>query len=456
MKDMEQLLSSLEQPMIDTLRTLIKIPSVKGEAKPGAPFGVPAREALDTALKICETLGFKTENIDGYAGHADLGEGPVSDALAILGHLDVVPVGDGWTKEPFDATIEDGKIFGRGTSDDKGPVVAALYAMAAVKAAGIPLKRKVRLILGTDEESGWADIAYYREKCALPKIGFSPDADYPVINIEKGSMHVELTAAPAKAGLQVLEMNVGERMNVVPGLASALVAGDEALVQAINAYDFGFPVTAKPEKGNVRISTIGIPGHAAMPELGRNAIGQLLLALDAFGVQGALHTMAKKIGTTYWGEHLGIQMEDQISGKLTCNMGIIRVDEKRIYATLDLRCPILMHHEEAAKLIKMNLPGIDVAVTKSGAPHHVPKDSELVQALLAAYEEVTGDKGEAMAIGGGTYAKCLEEGVAFGSLFPGEKEMAHQADEYITIEDLKKNLRIFTHAIIKLAAKEEA
>lgn len=453
MRDMEEILKSLEQPMIDTLREWIKIPSVKGEPSEGAPFGKPARDALDKALSDCAALGFETFNADGYAGHADMGEGSVEDALAILGHLDVVPVGDGWTFDPFGAQISDGKIYGRGTADDKGPVVAALYAMAAVKQAGIPLKRRVRLILGTDEETGWMDIDHYKKVCPMPKQGFSPDADYPVINIEKGAMHFELRGKNDLSGLKVVSFQVGERFNVVPGLASALVEGDEKLVKTVNGYDFGFPVHAQLENGLVRLDTEGIPGHAAMPELGRNAIGQMLLVLKFLGVRGTLLTLADKIGMTYGGENLGIALSDAVSGPLTCVMGIIKVDKESVYATLDLRCPVLASQAEIIKLARMNLDGVDLAVTSQTAPHHVPADTELVRSLMSAFTEVTGIEGKPLAIGGGTYAKCLEEGVAFGALFPGEKEMAHQADEYISIENLKKNLRIFTHALLKLCAK---
>lgn len=453
MQDMEKIIASLEQPMLDTLCRWIRVPSVKGEPEDGAPFGRPAREALDLALKTCEELGFRTENVDGYAGHADLGEGDTKDALAILGHLDVVPVGDGWTKQPFSAEISDGKIFGRGTADDKGPVAAALYAMKAVQLSGVPLKRKVRLILGTDEESGWADIDYYKTKVEMPRQGFSPDADYPLINIEKGGLHVELHGENDRSGLEVLSFNVGERYNVIPGQAVAVVAGGQALADRINGTDFGFPVDAKVEDGAVRIHTEGVPGHAAMPEYGRNAIGQMLLVLKKLGVKGMLASLADKIGLTYDGEGLKIRMEDKVSGKLTCSMGIIRADREKVFATLDIRCPILADPDALVKMIARSLPDVRVVGLGGHDAHYVDADSELVQSLLSAYTEVTGQQGYAFAIGGGTYAKCLEEGVAFGALFPGEQEMAHQADEYISVDSLKKNLRIFTYAILKLAAK---
>ncbi len=454
-EEIEKTLLSLEEPMLETLKALVRIPSVKEEPAPGAPFGRPARQALDKALEICESLGFDCWQADGYAGHADLGEGSDRDALAILGHLDVVPVGDGWTLPPFEPTVRDGRMYGRGTSDDKGPVVAALYAMAAIRQLGIPLKRKVRLIMGTDEESGWEDIAHYQKVCEMPRQGFSPDADYPVINIEKGMLCLELTGKLAQTGLKVLSFSVGERHNVVPGIAEAVVEGDAALADRINGTDFGCPVTAAMTPQGVLIRTEGIPGHAAMPELGRNAIGQMLLVLKKLGAEGTIRTLADAIGMEYDGSSLGIRVSDEASGPLTLNIGIIRVEDGLVRATLDLRCPILTDLDALVKRAQGMLGGdIRVDVITKKEPHAVSEKSELVVQLLRAYEEVTGLTGRALAIGGGTYAKCLEEGVAFGALFPGEKEMAHQADEYISISDLKKNLRIFTYAILKLAAKE--
>ena len=452
----EQVLSELEQPMIDTLQTLVRIPSVKAEPQPGAPFGRPAREALDKALEICEGLGFDCANIDGYAGHADLGEGSTEDALAVLGHLDVVPIGDNWTCEPFGAEIRDGKMYGRGTSDDKGPVVAAMYAMAAIKRLGLPLRRKIRLILGTDEEGGWEDMRYYRKACGMPRSGFSPDADYPVINIEKGALHLEIEGRLSDEGLPVIRFDTGDRPNVVPGRAEALITGDQALADMINATDYGWPVTAEATDEGVILRTEGIPGHAAMPEGTCNAIGLMLRTLKALGVKGDLAVLADRIGTEYDGASLGIKMEDKVSGALTCNMGIIRASADGVHVTLDLRCPILADLQGIADQAARAVPGMKLTVSSRTEPHYVSADSELVRKLIKAYEDVTGEKGYAMAIGGGTYAKCLEEGVAFGALFPGEPELAHHADEFISLDSLRKNLRIFTYALIALACEEGA
>ncbi len=457
MDRIEKLLQEYREEMVETLQNWIRIPSIKGDAVPGAPFGKENRQCLDLAMADCQRMGFETEIFDGYVGHADLGEGFVRDALAILAHLDVVPVGDGWTVEPFGALRRDGKVYGRGASDDKGPAVAALYAMRAVKEAGIPLRRKVRLILGCDEECGSGDMKYYKEHTEMPRSGFSPDADYPVINIEKGGCLLRLVGKQGKDGLRVRSMQVGERANVVPGFASALVEGDVALVKKAEeaGVALGFPVSARMEENAVRIETIGVTGHAAFPSHGRNAIGQMLLVLKALGATGAIAELADAVGMTCYGENLGIAMEDQISGKLTCSLDIIRVEDDVVEGVMDIRYPVLLNLEEMVKLAQMRLKECQVIVESSRKPHHVSEHSELVQQLLEAYHEITGGEKKALAIGGGTYAQSMEEGVAFGALFPGETELAHQADEYISEESLYQNARIFARAIVRLAGKRK-
>ena len=453
MDKIEKILAGYREEMIETLQKWVAIPSVKGDPAPGAPFGTENRRVLDTAMEDCARMGFSTEIVDGYAGHADMGEGKAQDALAILAHLDVVPVGDGWTVGPFSGLRKDGKIYGRGTSDDKGPAVAALYAMRAVKEAGVPLCRKVRLILGCDEECGSSDMAYYKEHAVMPRSGFSPDADYPVINIEKGGCNLRFTGTQPKTGLQVLSMQVGERPNVVPGFASALVKGDEALIaKVIEAGEkLGYPYEAEMEAGNVRISTVGVTGHAAFPSHGRNAIGQMLLLFKELGVQGPLLELADAVGMTCYGEKLGIAMEDQMSGKLTCSLDIIKVQDGKVDALADIRYPVLLNLDQMVKTAVQRFRDVTVTVAFSRPPHVVSEHTELVQELLEAYHEVTGGEKKAIAIGGGTYAQSLEEGVAFGALFPGEAEMAHQADEYIPEESLYQNARIFARAILRLA-----
>lgn len=455
---MEKIIQSLKDDMIATLAKWIKIPSVEDSAAPGAPFGPEVRRSLDVALADAEAMGFSVRNFDGYAGDVRMGPEGVNP-LAILAHLDVVPVGEGWTMDPFGAEIRDGRMYGRGTSDDKGPAVAALYAMLAVKKAGIPLKREVRLILGCNEESGWGCMDHYKKVCDMPRSGFSPDAEFPVINTEKGILHISLHGDYCKTGLQVKEFNVGERPNVIPGNAAAIVYGDATVVEKANACatKLNMPVTAEVcGEGLVKLTSAGISGHAAFPEGGRNAIGQLLLVLREMGVEGALKTLADRVGMEYNGSSLDAACSDEISGALTCNLGIIRYDQVNgFYATLDIRYPMLANHTALeAGIIAALAPTIKVVVDSNKDPHHVSPHSPLVRCLLEAYSEVTGEAGKCVSIGGGTYARVLEEGVAFGSLFPGEEELAHQANEYISLDSLMKNIGIFVKAIEKLQDAE--
>ena len=455
-KSFDQLLESMRVPMVNTLREWIKIPSLKEEAAPNAPFGKTLRLMLDKTLADCKALGFEVYDADGFAGDAKMGPGPDEDALAILAHVDVVPAGDGWTRDPFGAQLEGDILYGRGTGDDKGPLAAALYAMYAIKEAGIPLKRKVTLIFGCDEESGMDDMKHYKKVATMPRSGFSPDGSYPVINLEKGMVGLYLRAPVNQEGLQILELAVGERQNVIPGAASALVAGNQSLISRVDAISarYGWPVTAKVEGEAVRIQATGINGHAAYPETARNAIGQLLITLRDLGATGPLAVLADAVGTQYYGEGLGIQVKDAASGPLTCNLGIIRIEKGQLFATLDIRYPLMAAGERIRDIVAAHLPGIEVEQMFFKLPHYVPESSELVQSLLAAYHEVTGLEKKTLSTGGGTYARMLKEGVAFGASFPGDPDLAHQADERISIDSLMQSMKIFAYAIIKLAGQE--
>ncbi len=456
MNDFDRILESMREPMVRTLQEWIRVPSLKQDEKPDAPFGEELKRMLDMALESCRALGFEARNYDGYAGDAWMGEGSDEDALAILAHVDVVPAGDGWTREPFGAQLEGDVLYGRGTSDDKGPLAAALYAMAAVKQAGIPLKRKVKLIIGCDEESGMEDIRYYKKVTTIPRTGFSPDASYPVINLEKGMCGLHLTAPTGSEGLRILSLNVGERPNVIPGAATALVEGGRDMVRQVGEISrkYGWPAEAREENGAVRVAVTGINGHAAYPEIARNAIGQLLIVLRELGARGPIAQLADAVGTQYYGENLGIQSQDKASGPLTCNMGILRIENGRLFATLDIRYPLLINGERLRDVIQAHLQGIDVKQVSFKQPHYVPESSDLVQGLLEAYHQVTGREKAALSTGGGTYARLLEEGVAFGASFPEDPDLAHQADERVSVSSLMQSMKIFAHAIIRLAGAE--
>ena len=450
-EQVSRLIDSYRDEFVSTLQAWIRVPSIKGEAAPGAPFGPEVRRMLDQAMETGRKLGFAPRDVDGYACDLVLEGGP--EEIGVLGHLDVVPVGDGWTRPPFEGVVEDDKIYGRGTNDDKGPALASLFAMRAIREAGIPLRKSIRLILGCDEESGWEDMAYYAAHAQMPEIGFSPDASFPLINTEKGMIHLALRAPAAETGLRVLKMATGERLNVIPGESRALVAGGKEVAERVAAYaaETGLPFTAEVTAEGVWITAEGIPGHSAYPEGRRNAIGMMLRLLRALGAEGAIATLAEAVGTESDGRSLGCACADDISGALTCNMGILRLEDGAWYGTLDFRCPVTADLEALERAAEAHLPGVAVEVLEKKPPHHVPADSELVRSLLAAYEEETGWKGEAMSTGGGTYAKVLRQGVAFGALFPDEEDLAHQANEYERIDRLMLAMKIYANALIRLA-----
>jgi len=434
------------------LQGWIRNPSVKGAAEPGAPFGRDVRKMLDRAMADAKSLNFAVRDFDGYACDITLGE--AEERIAVLGHLDVVPVGDGWTKPPFDAVIENGRMYGRGTNDDKGPSLAALFAMRAVRDAGIPLKKSIRMILGCDEESGWEDMEYYGTHERIPDVGFSPDANFPLINTEKGMLVLEVRAPASRTGLKVLEMATGDRINVIPGECHALVEGGEELVRRTEEYarKTGLPYSAEITAKGVLLSAEGIPGHSAYPEGRRNAIGMMLLLLRELGAEGPVATLAQAVGMESDGKSLGCACRDEVSEGLTCNMGILRLENGAWFGTLDMRCPVAADQEKLKAEAVAHLTGLNVTVQTQKPPHHVPADSELVTALLAAYEEETGLEGKPLSTGGGTYAKVLKQGVAFGALFPDEEDLAHQADEYEDIDRLMLAMKIYANALIRLAA----
>ncbi|MBN1777671.1 MAG: Sapep family Mn(2+)-dependent dipeptidase [Clostridiales bacterium] len=457
MERITQWIDEHRDEMIQTLRRWLSYPSVKGEAEEGAPFGREVKRTLDAALADGRDMGFAVQDHEGYAGDISMGPAGV-DTLGILTHLDIVPVGDGWTVDPFAGVTDEERIIGRGAIDDKGPAVAALYAMKAVLESGRPLKREVRLILGCDEESGMGDMAYYKQHADMPREGFSPDATYPVINTEKGLLALRLKAEPAENGIEVKRIAVGERHNVIPGKASALIEGDKALCEHINGLAKEMLVSAEAEMTGegILLSARGVAGHASMPESAKNALGELLLVLRAVGAEEPLKTLADVIGAEYDGDSLGILCMDKTSGALTCNLGVLRYDDTGLYAEIDIRYPLLCNGGQIIRTVKAALGENFIVETMSfKGPHHVLPNSKLVNALLDAYHTQTGRPRECVAIGGGTYARCLEEGVAFGALFPGEAETAHQADEHIRIDTFVQNAKIFARAILLLAGEEE-
>ena len=447
-------MAAMQGDMLNTLARWIKVPSVRAErSAENAPFGDEVRRALDTAMEDIRALGLEPRDIDGYCCDAEIGEG--DEVVAVLAHLDVVPAGDGWHHDPFGAEIVDGRIVGRGTSDDKGPAVAALYAMKAVKDAGIPLRRCCRLILGCDEECGMQDLEYYEEKIGLPDMGFSPDANFPLINTEKGIMQMNL-CAPMNDG-KLISIACGTRANVVPGTAVAVIAGDcrEAAADAFDVEDEDCAIETELEGGNTKLTVTGVPAHASTPDKGKNAAKMLLGVLCKLGIGGEAVTLldtATREGNA--GAGMGIAGSDAVSGPLTINLGLLSTGNGEIKVTFDCRYPVFFDDAaiQAAVAKRLAPAGYVLEPAHASKPHHVPESSELVVKLMDVYNTITGSESKPFAIGGGTYARHLKEGVAFGMLFPGDLELEHQADESIDIANFYKAARIFAYAIVALCA----
>lgn len=445
--------------MLDAIARLVRIDSSAGVPMEGAPFGPGPATALAEAEETARSLGFKVENL-GYVCTVDLG--PEDRQLDILAHLDVVPAGEGWTvTEPFEPKIADGRIYGRGTADDKGPAMAALFAMKAVRDLGLPLRRGVRLILGSNEENGSADIEWYyaREKSA--PMTFSPDANFPVINIEKGMYGPKFSAEYADNGAlpRVKSLNSGLKGNMIPGAAVAVLEGfdtDELLaLTAECAALTGAEFNCETVEGLMTVRVKARAAHASLPWDGNNALTALLefiSRLPAAESEGfrRLCKLHELFPHGDWdGKAAGVAMSDETSGKLTICLDVLRYSPKRLEGAFDSRLPICATETTVRDVLtaRFKRAGMEVEDRPQHSPHCVDAESEFVRGLMKCYREYTGRDDEPVAIGGGTYVHGIENGVAFGCAMPGTDNRMHGADEFSVIAELELSAKIFAQAI---------
>lgn len=443
-----ELVNNNKDNLIKDLITLLKYDTV-GVEQPevkDAPFGEGVRDALLYMLALGKEHGFKVKNIDNVAGHIEYGEG--EEIVGILCHLDVVPAGDGWTYPPFDGTIVGEKLYGRGTIDNKGPAMSSFYALKILKDANIKLNKRIRLILGTDEETGMRCIQRYLEVCEKPHMGFSPDANFPIIYGEKGIMSIDLVSDEESD----FTLHSGERYNVVPDLAT--LKTNQNLEQEFQKYllDNGF-------KGEIKDRSYylsGISSHAMEPEKGVNALVNLAKFFFNYTHNNLVRFLAEKLNDTRL-KTLGLDFTDSEMKDLTLNVAFARIDEKGGKVGLNLRYPINWDQDaflsafekEAAKY------NIKVVVQEDSKPHYVPKDSKFVKTLHEAYIKYTSDtKSPLLTIGGGTYARTLGNAVAFGMLMPGREDVVHKSNEYLNIDDLLVSTAIFAEAIYQLGRED--
>ena len=438
--------NQVKDEFLTSLKTLISYPSVLNEGENGTPFGQAIQDVLEKTLEICRGLGFTTYlDPKGYYGYAEIGQG--AELLAVLCHLDVVPSGDeaDWRTPPFEATIKDGWIFGRGVQDDKGPSMAALYAVKALLDSGVEFKKRVRFIFGTDEETLWRCMGRYNELEETATLGFAPDSSFPLTYAEKGLLQVKLHGP----GSNQLELEAGAAFNVVPGKASYQGELLEQVVAGLQAVSFDY------EQNDQQVTVLGLPKHAKDAAEGINAIVRLATVLQPLQAHPALAFIAEAVGEDATGSRLFGDISDEPSGRLSFNIAGLTLNSEKSEIRIDIRIPVLADKDQlVAQLAEIaGRYQLDYEEFDYLAPLYVPKDSELVSTLMAIYQEKTGDTSPAMSSGGATFARTMPNCVAFGALFPGAEQTEHQANERASLDDLYRAMDIYAETIYRLAGE---
>lgn len=468
MKNMiREYLKANENNIISDVIDLVRINSIRTEPWEGEPYGKEIARALHLALYKAERMGFRVNNYNNYVGTVDLNEG--ESCLDILAHLDVVPAQESWTvTAPFEPVVIDNVLYGRGVSDDKGPAIAALYAMKAIKDLEIPLFKNVRLILGTDEECGGSDLSYYYGIEKEAPMTFTPDAAFPLINGEKGIMQGEISCGfdNNMVSSGIIWIHGGKVINAVPEYAEAKIAGvsSEVILQAIKsvANQTQIKFNLKADGNSSIIEASGKSAHAAGPEEGNNALTGLLALLCKLpfpispGQQRieALHTIFPH--NDWKGEAAGISMQDSFSGELTISLTILDYEQGHLKASFDSRTPLCATAANTKDVISDRVKELGLVMEKINLcpPHYVSSDSDFVKTLLTCYEEVTGKNGQCICCKGATYVHNLQNGVAYGCIKEGLDTHMHGADEFMPVEDIIAGAEIYALSIIKLCGKD--
>lgn len=418
---------------VEFLKELIKIDTQQGEAIYQCPFGIGPKKALEKTLDYCSSLGFNVKNIDNYIGYAEIGEG--EELIGIPMHLDIVPPGNGWSVDPFSGTIIDNIIYGRGAIDNKGAVSMLIHVLKIIKDNYPVINKRIRLIFGTNEETGMECIKYYLDKGEeIPGMGFTPDAMYPVVNGEKGRVHIKIEKKlKVNKNKPYIIISGGTKENVVPSRCNAKI---------INGIILEY-------------ITEGIAAHASNPEKGENAICKMLIKLIRdniyFQYRDDMELILKYLCSDYYGDALGINQYDEIFKNTTLNLGILEVSEKKVKCEIDIRYgKNIQLNDILDRLKKIFCNDWELKIVSHKALHYVDESNLVLKKLLQAYEEVTGERGYTIAMGGGTYASWFKDMVAFGPKFLEYKTGGHGADERVPIDHIRKNMEIYTSALIKL------
>lgn len=451
----EKIVYENKDRIVKTLQELLQIPSVLEEQYQnkisevkGEPFGYNIKKALEYMLNMAKNDGFEILNDEGFAGEISYKTGKHDESVGILCHLDVVPEGKNWTYPPYEAKIVDNKIFARGASDDKGPTIACYYALKFIKDAAIKLKKEIKIILGTDEETNWRGINHYLERYPMPTVGFAPDCDFPLVYGEKGRMAFDLTSEFYDDDI-VETINGGNRYNVVLDHVEAVLKKDlsKEFLEYLEKYNLKGLVD-----GNKYIIE-GLAAHAMEPFKGINAGCHMCNFLKDYSKNKMVNFIAKYFFNDSFFKKMSLDYDDYEMGPITVNIGIMNISKNGTRVTLDSRYPVRYDlkrfNDVFNKILKDN--NVKIFAQTKKEPHYISPNDELVEKLYQAYVKNTGDTiNKPFTVGGGTYAGVLNKGVAYGMLFPGEIELAHQKDEYISIDSLLKGILIYIDAILAL------
>lgn len=462
-KTLEHYIDEHFQGTLKDIQKIVRIKTVKEESTAGAPFGLGLKKGLEETLNIAKALGFKTVNLDNYIGYAEFGEG--EEYIGILGHMDVVPEGEHskWSVPPYSGEIVGKNMISRGALDNKGPIISALHSMKALKECVPSFNHRVRIIFGTNEESGDEDIKYYLAKEKPPKYAFTPDGQFPVVFSEKGIYTFSFKDSFIKENTSILDIVGGTRSNVVPEEAKVFLKKDlsEKVLKELESFkDTPCKFEVLEKENYLEVICKGIPAHASSPQRGINPITWLFRFLNGVipekdSLKRFVDFMDKVVGVETDGSGLNIRTENKETGDLTLSCGIVRIVEKKdssIYVKFNVRYPVTTSENQLdTTLNKMGKDsGIEFVKENHNAPLYFPKEHPLVEKLQKVFKEVTGRDDKPVALGGGTYAKLMPNTVAFGPNFKEFKGNPHGFDEKMDMDMLKQGMLMYALGVLKL------
>ena len=463
--DFKQEVLNHKEDLLKDLFDLLSVRSILGtDITEETPFGSGPREALDLILSFGKRDGYKTKLVENKAGHIEVGQG--EELFGILGHVDVVPVVEAdWTSHPFKPEIRDGKIFARGSLDDKGPTMAAYYAVKLLDKLGVKWNKRVRVIIGSDEETGFRCVEAYFKHEEQPASGFTPDAMFPLVYAEKARAtfdhKLKFVDEDGQYNYKLVKFNGGQVLNMVVASAKAELEGEASdIKEKFENFLAQEKLEGEVEVGNtIKLTLKGKAAHGSTPQYGINGATKLAEFLSTLGLdnngKNFVDYIVEKLANDPFGEKLGINYSDDEMGEATYNYGILEYDLERKIGLVSTDCRHPKKFDLVDRLNGIKVDNIDIEVTSTKEAHYVPKDDELVTTLMDVYRKHTGDtKNDAFVLGGGTYARCLKKGVAFGLLFPGKEDTMHQANEYLEVEDLLLATAIYAEGIYKLCCEQ--